>query len=224
MRSAVRADSTAPVADPGTGSARLLLQVVLSCTDTCDECLPLVFAKNQDRAYSAIFRVTDADAPGDMRHLNAAITVYACCALMPRRPGRVLMVHLQHLRRRRSPSQFIEYHASCGRTLCHHGGAEGGHTVSEDATQPGHDPSDRRTGRRLLLAAAALLAIAAFLIGTPYLLLAIGHVRHNDWTQFSSEGQAYGGIAAVLGMLALVGVAASRVLQSREAAARLELA
>lgn len=95
--------------------------------------------------------------------------------------------------------------------------------MSEDASQPVNGPS-RRTFRRLLLAAATLLAIAAFLVGTPYLLLVIGHIRHNDWTQFSSEGQAYGGIAAVLGMLALVGVVASLVLQSREAAASRELA
>jgi Family of unknown function (DUF6082) len=96
--------------------------------------------------------------------------------------------------------------------------------VSEDTTQLVNDPGDRRTVRRLILAAGALLAIAVFLIGSPYLLLAIGHIRHSDWTKFSNEGQAYGGIAAVLGMLALVGVAASLVLQSREAAVGRELA
>jgi hypothetical protein len=41
---------------------------------------------------------------------------------------------------------------------------------------------------------------------------------------FSNEGQAYGGIAAVFGMLALLGVAASLVLQSRETAISRELA
>ena len=96
--------------------------------------------------------------------------------------------------------------------------------ASEDAVRSANDPSGRRRVRRLLLAMAALLVLAAFLTGTPFLLLAIGRIRHNDWTQFSSEGQAYGGIAAVLGMLALVGVAVSLVLQSREAAASRELA
>jgi hypothetical protein len=96
--------------------------------------------------------------------------------------------------------------------------------VEQSAAQPSGDHRRRRTVRRLLLAAVALLATAAFLIGTPFLLLAIGHVRHNDWTRFSNEGQAYGGIAAVFGMLALLGVAVSLVLQSRDAAANRELA
>ncbi len=77
--------------------------------------------------------------------------------------------------------------------------------------------------RRLLLAAAALLAAATFLVGTPFLLLAISHIRHNDWAEFSSEGQTYGGLAAVFGMLALIGVAASLILQSRETAANREM-
>jgi hypothetical protein len=96
--------------------------------------------------------------------------------------------------------------------------------VGESAARPSGDHRRRRTARRLFLAAAALLATAAFLIGTPFLLLAIGHVRPNDWTRFSNEGQAYGGIAAVIGMLALLGVAASLVLQSRDGAANRELA
>jgi hypothetical protein len=86
------------------------------------------------------------------------------------------------------------------------------------------DDRSRRIVRRLFLAGTALLATAFFLIGTPFLLLAIGHIRHNDWTQFSNEGQTYGGIAAIFGMLALVGVAISLVLQSRDAAANRELA
>jgi hypothetical protein len=77
--------------------------------------------------------------------------------------------------------------------------------------------------RRTLLAAAVLLAATGFILAVPFLLLAIGHIRHTDWTQFSSEAQTYGGIAAVFGMLALVGVAASLVLQSRETAANREL-
>jgi hypothetical protein len=73
------------------------------------------------------------------------------------------------------------------------------------------------------LAAVAILIAAAFLAGTPFLLLVVGHVRPNDWAQFSNEGQAYGGIAAVLGMLALVGVGASLILQARDAATNREL-
>jgi hypothetical protein len=95
--------------------------------------------------------------------------------------------------------------------------------VNEEVAQQIDHPRSQHL-RRLLVAAAVLLAVAAFLIGTPFLLLAVGLVHHNDWTRFSNEGQAYGGIAAVLGMLALVGVAASLVLQSREAAASRELA
>lgn len=96
--------------------------------------------------------------------------------------------------------------------------------VGDDVAPPGSDHRRRRTVHRLLLVAAALLTAAAFLIGTPFLLLAVGHVRHNDWAEFSNEGQAYGGIAAVFGMLALLGVAASLVLQSRDAAASREMA
>jgi hypothetical protein len=81
-----------------------------------------------------------------------------------------------------------------------------------------------RAARRLQLIGGVLLAAAAFLVGTPYLFLAIARLRANDWTQFSNEGQAYGGIAAVFGMLALLGVAASLVLQSRETAISRELA
>lgn len=82
-----------------------------------------------------------------------------------------------------------------------------------------------RAARRLQLIGGVLLAAAAFLVGTPYLLLAIARLRTaSDWTQFSNEGQTYGGIAAVFGMLALLGVAASLVLQSRETAISRELA
>lgn len=82
----------------------------------------------------------------------------------------------------------------------------------------------RRTVQRVLLAVSVLLAAAAFIVGTPFLLLAISHLQHDDWTQFSNEGQAYGGIAAAFGVLALVGVAASLILQSRQTTASLELA
>jgi hypothetical protein len=73
--------------------------------------------------------------------------------------------------------------------------------------------------RYIFWTVTALLATAGFGIATPYVLLAVGHIRPGDWAQFSNEGQAYGGIAAVIGMLAIVGVVASLVLQVRESAA-----
>jgi Family of unknown function (DUF6082) len=78
--------------------------------------------------------------------------------------------------------------------------------------------------RRVLFTVTALVAAAAFTVGTPFLLLTISHIRPSDWTELSSEAQTYGGVAAVFGMLALVGVAGSLILQSREIAASRELA
>src|SRR5260370_22952472 len=54
------------------------------------------------------------------------------------------------------------------------------------------------------------------LIGVPFLLLAIGHVRHTRWTRLSNDGQASGSTAKVLGMFAPVG--------SRRAADALQVA
>jgi len=73
--------------------------------------------------------------------------------------------------------------------------------------------------RYVLWGAAALLAVVAFAVATPYVLLAIGWIRPGDWAKFSNEGQAYGGVAAVIGMLAVAGVVASLILQVRESAA-----
>jgi hypothetical protein len=95
--------------------------------------------------------------------------------------------------------------------------------MSKTAARPRTNRDRRELARRIRFAAVAILIAAAFLAGTPFLLLAVGNVRPNDWTQFSNEGQAYGGIAAVLGMLALVGVGASLILQARDAANNREL-
>jgi hypothetical protein len=65
----------------------------------------------------------------------------------------------------------------------------------------------------------ALLGITAFGAATPYLFLLVGRIHPNDWGQFSNEGQAYGGIASVIGMVAIVGVVVSLILQVRESAA-----
>lgn len=63
------------------------------------------------------------------------------------------------------------------------------------------------------------MAISAFGVVTPYIFLIVSHMHPRDWVQFSNEGQAYGGIASVIGMLAIVGVVASLILQARESAA-----
>lgn len=86
--------------------------------------------------------------------------------------------------------------------------------------------SDAKSGQRrqqvtrrvLLAVAAALLGIAAFVIGTPFTLLTLSKIRPTDWLQLGNVGQAYGGAAAVLGMLALAGAAATVVLQARQTA------
>lgn len=103
------------------------------------------------------------------------------------------------------------------------GGAREGH-MKRAASRAGINRGRGRAARRLWLIGGVLLAAVAFLVGTPYLFLAIARLRANDWTMFSNEGQAYGGIAAVFGMLALLGVAASLVLQSHETAISRELA
>jgi hypothetical protein len=54
------------------------------------------------------------------------------------------------------------------------------------------------------------------IVGTPFLLLAIAHIGTDDWPLLSDVGQAYGGISAAVGTLALLGVVVSIMLQSRE--------
>lgn len=73
--------------------------------------------------------------------------------------------------------------------------------------------------RYIVWSATALLAVAAFVVATPYVFVVVGRIHPRDWAQFSNEGQAYGGVAAVIGMLAIVGVVASLILQVRESTA-----
>jgi Family of unknown function (DUF6082) len=81
-------------------------------------------------------------------------------------------------------------------------------------------PQDRSaTLRYILWTSTALITVAAFIVATPYVFLAVGRIRSDDWAQFSNEGQAYGGVAAVIGMLAIGGVVASLILQVRESKA-----
>jgi hypothetical protein len=94
--------------------------------------------------------------------------------------------------------------------------------VQEHIRQPTLRHKQMRIVQWSSIAIATLLMVAAFLFGTPFVLLAIAHIRPKDWAQLSNEGQAYGGIAAAFGMLALIGVVASLILQSRESAANRE--
>ena len=96
--------------------------------------------------------------------------------------------------------------------------------VIKDLTRAASPQRGHHITRKLLLVIVALIAAGGFIVGTPFALLAIGYMHRGDWIQFSNEGQAYGGIAAVFGTLALVGVAVSLVLQSRESAANREVA
>jgi hypothetical protein len=73
--------------------------------------------------------------------------------------------------------------------------------------------------RYVLWIMTAVLAIVVFGVVTPFAFLAAAHIRPNDWAKFSNEGQAYGGIASVIGMLAIIGVVASLILQARKSAA-----
>jgi len=83
----------------------------------------------------------------------------------------------------------------------------------------GHRRDRSATLRYILWISTALIVVAAFTVVTPYVFLAVGRIRPDDWAQFSNEGQAYGGVAAVIGMLAIGGVVASLILQVRESKA-----
>lgn len=86
--------------------------------------------------------------------------------------------------------------------------------------QPPSYPRPRRSILRYVLwALTALAALATFVVVTPYVFLAAGHIQPYSWTELGNEGQAYGGIAEIFGMLAIVGVVASLVMQARESAA-----
>jgi hypothetical protein len=65
----------------------------------------------------------------------------------------------------------------------------------------------------LLLASASVLGVVAV---SPLALKALGSLHGWNWTQLSNIGQAYGAASALLTGLALIGVAASIILQVRE--------
>jgi len=74
----------------------------------------------------------------------------------------------------------------------------------------------RRRSPALLVSATIVGVIVALLLLTPAVLDQLARLRRSDWSLENNVGQAYGGLAAVLGTLALVGVSASLILQARD--------
>ncbi|MEU8228109.1 DUF6082 family protein [Actinoplanes sp. NPDC048967] len=62
----------------------------------------------------------------------------------------------------------------------------------------------------------ALVGFGAVLF-SPILLLRANHLTAQDWGTLSNVGQAYGGVSAILTALALIGVAASLLVQRQQA-------
>jgi len=80
--------------------------------------------------------------------------------------------------------------------------------------------SDVKPGRRLFVIAgivsATLIGLGAVLL-SPLLLLRANRLTTQDWSTLSNVGQAYGGVSAILTALALIGVAASLLVQRKQA-------
>lgn len=76
----------------------------------------------------------------------------------------------------------------------------------------------RRITRVLALVAAAAAALATLLL-SPFVLKEISASTAVDWTRLSQIGAAYGFTSAVVSALALTGVAASLIVQNRQARA-----
>lgn len=81
----------------------------------------------------------------------------------------------------------------------------------------------RQKGRRFLLMGTLLLTSAIFLVGAPFVLFAISRIGREDWLILGNVGQAYGGVAAIFGIIALFGVIDSLRVQHRDSTANLEL-
>ncbi|MFI6938476.1 DUF6082 family protein [Streptomyces sp. NPDC050418] len=62
------------------------------------------------------------------------------------------------------------------------------------------------------------------MLGTPYVLAALHGLHGDAWRDAGEVAGVYGGVATILGMLALAGVAGSLLLQAREGAANREVA
>jgi hypothetical protein len=76
----------------------------------------------------------------------------------------------------------------------------------------------RRVGRVLGLVAAAALALTVVLL-SPFVLEELSGSEGVDWNRLSQIGAAYGFTSAIVSALALTGVAASLIVQNRQARA-----
>jgi hypothetical protein len=68
------------------------------------------------------------------------------------------------------------------------------------------------------------VAVLALVILSPFALALLANEDGVDWNSLSTVGQTYGAVSAVIAVLALGGVAASLVVQNREAKANREQA
>lgn len=67
-----------------------------------------------------------------------------------------------------------------------------------------------------------VLVAAGLVIASPWALSALGEVGGRDWNQLSKIGATYGAVSAIIAAIALFGVVASLVIQTREAKAARE--
>jgi Family of unknown function (DUF6082) len=93
-------------------------------------------------------------------------------------------------------------------------------------TEPPHKrrryrPTVRSPGRTVVLTAILLLVIVAMglVAVSPLALSALDSGDDVDWNRLSDIGQTYGAVSAIIAAIALLGVAISLVIQSREASA-----
>jgi hypothetical protein len=77
-------------------------------------------------------------------------------------------------------------------------------------------PSRLAAARSPLLLAAASLAVIAAIAGSPLLLILWENPKGINWSRLGEIGQAYDGTSAILSAIALLGVAASLIIQARQ--------
>lgn len=88
-------------------------------------------------------------------------------------------------------------------------------------------PALQRIGSRGLVAVLLITAVIGALGSvafSPLVVEHIGLVDDKQWQRFSNIGQTYGAASAILSVLALIGVAVSLIMQSRESKASREQA
>lgn len=64
-----------------------------------------------------------------------------------------------------------------------------------------------------------VLVSVGLVVASPWALNALGNATEVDWSRLSNIGQTYGAVSAIIAAIALVGVATSLMIQSREAKA-----